>query len=140
MPNLRSLDCSYTAVCHAAFTGCGPQLAALESLDMSGCSFVTDQCVQCLVARIPDTAGAGFIFILQTFNDKNILNEYQFYYPKTKKENSIMILSANMKWMSFSGCAHLTDESLRHLRKFSKTLHYVDFSGCSRCVLVMSLC
>ena len=63
MPNLRSLDCSYTAVCHAAFTGCGPQLAALESLDMSGCSFVTDQCVQCLVARIPDTAGAGFILI-----------------------------------------------------------------------------
>ena len=63
MPNLRSLDCSYTAVCYAAFTGCGPQLASLESLDMSGCSFVTDQCVQCLVARIPDTAGAGFILI-----------------------------------------------------------------------------
>ena len=63
MPNLRSLDCSYTAVCHAAFTGCGPQLAGLESLDMSGCSFVTDQCVQCLVARIPDTAGASFILI-----------------------------------------------------------------------------
>ena len=80
MPNLRSLDCSYTAVCHAAFTGCGPPLAALESLDMSGCSFVTDQCVQCLVARIPDTAGAGFILYLylhriteistNTFNDK----------------------------------------------------------------------
>ena len=51
-----------------------------------------------------------------------------------------MMLSANMKWMSFSGCAHLTDESLRHLRKFSKTLHYVDFSGCSRCVLVMRWC
>ena len=64
MPNLRSLDCSYTAVCHAAFTGCGPQLAALETLDMSGCSFVTDQCVQCLVARIPDTAGTGFIYSL----------------------------------------------------------------------------
>ena len=64
MPNLRSLDCSYTAVCHASFTGCGPQLAALETLDMSGCSFVTDQCVQCLVARIPDTAGTDFIFIL----------------------------------------------------------------------------
>ena len=69
---------------------------------------------------------------------KNISIGYQLYQPEER--NSIMMLSANMKWMSFSGCAHLTDESLRHLRKFSKTLHYVDFSGCSRCVLVMRWC
>ena len=73
MPNLRSLDCSYTAVCHASFTGCCPQLAALESLDMSGCSFVTDQCVQCLVARIPDTAGTEFA-----------LSSFLSYVTKTK--------------------------------------------------------
>ena len=98
MPNLRSLDCSYTAVCHAAFTGCGPQLAALETLDMSGCSFVTDQCVQCLVARIPDTAGTGFILYLylhriteistNTFNDKfhkKYLNRISVISPRRKK-------------------------------------------------------
>jgi len=94
-PNLRELDLSYTNVCHSAFCKCGIEFSSLEKLDLSGCLYVTDQCVK-LIA------------------------------------DSISSNSVCLKWLSCSGCEHLTDKSLYHLQKFAKTLHYADFSGCNR--------
>ena len=56
-PNLRELDCSYTNLCHAAFNDHSLSLAYLHKIDLSGCPFVTDSCLQMLVDKINSSSG-----------------------------------------------------------------------------------
>ena len=55
--NLRELDLSYTNVCHAAFCKCGMEFSCLEKLDLSGCPYVTDQCVKLIADSISPNSG-----------------------------------------------------------------------------------
>ena len=83
-------------------------------MDLSGCSFVTDYCVQMLMDRIDTKSG---------------FRNAQFY---PFEVIFIFLQIVCMKWISFSGCEQLTDKSLDHLQKVAKHLGYADFSGCYR--------
>ena len=56
-PNLRELDLSYTNVCHAAFCKCDIEFSSLEKLDLSGCLYVTDQCIKLIADSISSNSG-----------------------------------------------------------------------------------
>ena len=52
IPNTRHLDLSYTSLCHVAFSDDDISLKHLEKLDMSGCVFVTDDCIKLLLDKL----------------------------------------------------------------------------------------
>lgn len=118
-PNLRELDCSYTNLCHAAFNEDSLSLDSLHKIDLSGCPFVTDSCVQMLMDKI-HTSSVCLKWV--SFSGCELVTD--------KSLDHLQKVAKSLSYADFSGCHRISGPTLRN---FITNCPNIDMENVSYC-------
>jgi len=119
VPNLRSLDLSYTSASAPALQSSCIQLRHLSKVNLSGCSFVTDDFVKHLCRCIGPNSKLQSLSIsgCEALTDSSL--------------HALSPIAKNLKYFDCSGCFRFTGDALKDFTKGSLSLKPESISYCN---------